>query len=125
MRPAPVSRIGEPEQGYRVLHQLAGRRGDLGVGDLRHDAIHPLTGIDRVHWPSRLDGVAPALRRRPGQAVLAAQLTHYDPSTLRRRPGPSHRHRNPGPRDPGAAGAAQRDVRPAYWAAARSDLGRG
>ena len=34
--------VGEPEQGHRVLHQLAGRRGDLGPRDLRHDAIYPL-----------------------------------------------------------------------------------
>ena len=32
---------GESEQGHLVLHQLAGRRGDLGPGDLRHHAVHP------------------------------------------------------------------------------------
>ena len=109
-----------PSQGHRVLHQFAGRRGDLGPGDLRHDAVHPLAGFDRVHRPGGVDGLAAAVRRRQGQALLAAQLADHDPPAFGRRPGPGDRHRDPGARDLGAARPAQRNLRPPHRPAARS-----
>ena len=42
----------------------------------------------------------------PPEAVFAAEFAHHDPSALGRRPGAGHRHRDPGARDPGVAGAA-------------------
>ena len=69
-----VPRIGEPDKGHRLLHQLAGRGRHLGARDLRHDAVHPLAGLDRVHRPGGLDGLAAAVRRRQGQALLAAEF---------------------------------------------------
>ncbi len=106
--------VGEPEQGHRLLHQLAGRGRDLGPGDLRHDAIHPLAGLDRVHRPGGVDGLAAAVRRGQGQALFAAELADHDPPALGRRAGSGDRHRDPGARDPGAAGAAQRDLRASH-----------
>ena len=49
VRAAAVPRGGESEEGNLDLHQLAGRRGDLGPRDLRHDAVHPPAGLDAVH----------------------------------------------------------------------------
>ena len=63
-----------PNKGHQLLHQLAGRRRDVEPRDLRHDAVHPLAGVDRVHRPGRLDGLAAAGRRRQGQALFAAEL---------------------------------------------------
>ena len=60
-----------------------------------------------------------------GQALLAAQFANHDPPALGRRPGPGHRHRDPGARDPGAAGAAQRDLCAPHRAAPRSHPDRG
>jgi hypothetical protein len=47
LRAVPLPRIGEPDKGYRVLHQLAGRGRDLRSRDLRHDAVYPLAGLDQ------------------------------------------------------------------------------
>ena len=69
-------------------------------------------------------GLAAAGRRRQGQALLAAELADHDPSALGRGAGAGHRHRDPGARDPGLAGAAQRDLRQAHQPAARSDPDR-
>ena len=64
------------DQGHRLLHQLPGRGGDLGSGDLRHDAVHPLAGVDRVHRPGRLDGLlcccAPAPRASASRCRIRA-----------------------------------------------------
>ena len=92
--------------------------------DLRHDAVHPLAGLDGVHRPGRFDGLAAAGRRRPRQAVRAAEFANHDPPALGRRSGPGHRHRDPGARDPDAAGAAQRDLRAPHRPAARGDRER-
>jgi ATP-dependent Clp protease protease subunit len=48
-RAAAVPRVREPEEGNQHVHQLARRRGDVGPGDLRHDAVHPSAGRDAVH----------------------------------------------------------------------------
>ena len=80
------------------------------LGDLRHDAVHPLAGLDGVHRPGRLDGLAAAGRRRQGQALFAAELADHDPPALGRGPGAGDRHRDPGARDPGLARPAQRDL---------------
>ena len=64
VRAAAVPRGGEPEEGNLHVHQLAGRGGDLGHGDLRHHAVHPAAGLDAVHRPGGLDGLAAAGRRR-------------------------------------------------------------
>ena len=68
--PAPVPRGREPGQGHLLLHQLAGRGGDLRPRDLRHHAVHPARRLDRLHRPGRLDGLAAAGRRCRGQALL-------------------------------------------------------
>lgn len=87
LRAAPVPRVRESEQGHRALHQLSGRRGDLGPGDVRHHAVHPPRGDDAVHRPGGLDGVAAADGRRQGQAVCPAQCANHDPPAVGRRPG--------------------------------------
>ena len=44
-----------PKKEICDVHQLAGRGGDLGPGDLRHHAVHPPGGLDALHraWPRR------------------------------------------------------------------------
>ena len=79
---------------------------------------------DGVHRSGRLGGFVAAGRRRQGQALFAAELADHDPSALGRGPGPGDRHRDPGARNPGVAGAAQRDLRQAHRPAARSDPDR-
>src|SRR5215472_11410375 len=74
--------------------------------------------IDGLHRPGRFDGFAVAVRRRQRQTFLAAQFGHHDPPALGWGAGSSHRYRDPGARDPEIAGAPQRDLRPAYRAAA-------
>ena len=52
------SGIGKPEQGYRLLHQFAGRRRDVRTVDLRHNAIHPAGRLDRLSRPGGVDGLS-------------------------------------------------------------------
>jgi FKBP-type peptidyl-prolyl cis-trans isomerase 2 len=44
-RAAAVSGSRKSEEGNLDVHQLAGRRGDIGSGDLRHHAVHPSAGF--------------------------------------------------------------------------------
>ena len=64
-RPAPVPRERGPGQGHHALHQLAGRDGDGGHGDLRHHAVRAPRRGDLLHGPGGLDGRVPAGRRAP------------------------------------------------------------
>ena len=60
-----------PDKEISILYQFAGRRGHGRFGDLRHDAIYPLAGFDRLHRSGMLDGFAASHRRRGGQALFA------------------------------------------------------
>ena len=82
LRPAAVPGSGEPEQGHRHLHQFAGRHGDLGPGDLRHDAIHPPAGLDGLHRPGGLDGLAAAAAGAKGKRYTLpnARIMIHQPS---------------------------------------------
>ena len=57
-----------------------------------------------------------------GKTIFAAEFAHHDPPAFGRRAGAGDGHRNPGARDLGAAGAAQRDLCPAHRPAARNHL---
>ena len=60
-----------------------GRRRDLRPVDLRHDAVHPLPGLDPLRRPGRLDGLAPPDRRcRPASASPCpnARIMVHQPS---------------------------------------------
>src|SRR5271156_3844193 len=81
-RAAVVPGSGKPEEGNLNVHQLARRRGDIGAGNLRHHAVHSAAGIDAVHGAGGLDGLAAALRRREGHALLAAELADYGAPAL-------------------------------------------
>ena len=77
---ASLSRGGEPEERDRDVHQLARRRGDVGAGDLRHDAVHQAGGIDAVHRARRVDGLAaslpPATRTCASRCRTPASCVH-------------------------------------------------
>ena len=101
LRPAAVPGVREPDQGHLVLHQLAGRRGDVGPGDLRHHAVHPpARSRPLVFGQAASMGSLLLMAGAEGQALRAAELAHHDPPALGRRPGPGDRHRDPGARDP-------------------------
>ena len=71
-----------PEERNLDVHQLAGRRGDVGHGDLRHHAVRASAGLDAVHRPGRLDGLA-AVGRRPKDMRFAlpnARIMVHQPS---------------------------------------------
>ena len=65
-----------------------------------------------VHGHGRQHGLVPADGRRQGQALGAAQLARHDPPAVRRRAGPGDRHRDPRPRDPEDARAAEQASTP-------------
>ena len=77
----------EPQEGNRLLHQLARRRGHLRVVDLRHHAVHPLPGVDPVRRSGGLHGFAPAVRGRAGLPFRGSQRPDHGPPALRRLPG--------------------------------------
>ena len=87
--------VGQSRQGDLALHQLAGRRGDQRLRHLRHDAIHQLPGVDRVHGLCRLDGLVPADGRHAGAAHRAAERHHPAASAAGRLPGPGLRYPAP------------------------------
>ena len=63
-----------PEQGHLLLHQLAGRHGDVRPRDLRHHAVHPAADVSTVCiGQAASHGLAAADRRRAGQALRAAE----------------------------------------------------
>ena len=111
----------EPRQGHLPVHQLAGRLRQRRHVDLRHDAVHQARRVDAVHGHGGQHGLVPADGRRQGQALRAAQLARHDPPALGRRAGPGDRHRDPGPRDPQDARAAQPHLRRAHRPAAGED----
>jgi trigger factor len=102
LRPAAVPRVREPEQGHRLLHQLAGRRGDLGPRDLRHHAVHPLPGVSTVCIGQAASMGSLLLRPARRASASRCRTPHHGPPALGRRPGPGDRHRDPGARDPQA-----------------------
>ena len=71
-----------PEERNRAVHQFAGRRGHRRAVDLRHDAVHPSQGVDDVHRPGGLDGLAAACRRREGMryALPNSRIMVHQPS---------------------------------------------
>ena len=67
-RPDALPRGGEPREGHRPLHQLAGRLGQRRPGDLRHHAVHQARRRDLLRGPGGLDGGGAAGGRHQGQA---------------------------------------------------------
>src|ERR1700757_2824634 len=57
-RATAVSRSREPQEGNLDVHQLPWRGGDVGAGDLRHDAVYPAAGLDALTRAGGLDGRA-------------------------------------------------------------------
>ncbi len=121
---AVVPRIREPEKRNLDVHQLAGRRSDVGTGDLRHHAVHSSAGVDAVHGPGRIDGIAAADRRREGHAFRAAERPHHGSPAVGRFPGPGHRHHAARPGNPEPEEAAERDLREAHRPDLQGDRGR-
>ena len=120
-RPAPVPRERGPGQGHHALHQLAGRDGDGGAGDLRHHAVRAPRRGDLLHGAGGLDGVVPARRRDQGEALLAAARERPHPPAAGRLLGAGDRHRHPRPRDPADARPAERAPGQAHRPADRAD----
>ncbi len=87
--------FGEPQEGNLALHQFAGRRGDVGPRDLRHNAIHQAEGVDAVRRPGGVDGLAAACRRRARTALALPQRARHAAPALRRLPGPGVGHSAP------------------------------
>ena len=52
-----------PKKEISMYINSPGGRGDLGHGDLRHHAVHPLADRHLVHRPGRVHGLAAACRR--------------------------------------------------------------
>ena len=120
-RAAPVPRGREPGQGHLVLHQLAGRRGELRPRDLRHHAVHPARRLDPVHRPGRLDGLAAAAAGAARQALLPAARADHDPPALGRLPGQATDIEIHAREILSHARPAERDLRPAHRPGARGD----
>ena len=90
-RAAAVPRVREPGQGHLLLHQLAGRLGVGGPGDLRHHAVHQARRVARC-----ASGRRPAWARfllaagAKGKRFVPAELARDDPPAdgrlLRARP---------------------------------------
>ena len=87
---------GGRQEGHQHLHQLAGRLGHGGTGDLRHDAVPDLRRDHLLPRDGGEHGRGAALRGDERQAVRAAEFRHHDPPGLRRRPGPGERRRAAG-----------------------------
>src|SRR4030088_873538 len=74
---AAVPRSRESEEGNLDVHQLAGRRRDVGPCDLRHHAVHPSAGFDALHWAGGIDGLVAAGGRPQGHALLVAEFAYH------------------------------------------------
>ena len=99
-RPAPAPGERGPRQGDLDLHQLAGRVGVRGSGDLRHDAVHQAGRADDLRRHRDEHGRAAAGGWRAGQADVAAQLQDPDPPGLGRVLRSGDGHRDPRQGDP-------------------------
>ena len=62
-----VPRGRGPGQGHQPVHQLAGRVGHRGDGDLRHDAVRQAGRVDDLHGAGGVDGRDAPDRGREGK----------------------------------------------------------
>ena len=107
-----VPGIGEPGQGHQPLHQLA-RVASVTAGLAIYDTmqfIKPDVSTMCIGQAASMGSLLLAAGAK-GKRLCAAEFAHHDPPAVGRaafRAG--HRHRDPGPRDPAHARAAQRDL---------------
>ena len=66
------------DQGHLLLHQLAGRRGDVGARDLRHHAVRAAADLDPGVRSGGLGGLVAPDGGPERQALRAAQLAYHD-----------------------------------------------
>ena len=78
-------------------------------------------GVDALHRPGRVDGLAAADRRREGHALRPAERPHHGPPALRRLPGPGLRHRAARRGHHQDEAPAERDLRQAHRPDLRGD----
>src|SRR5262249_61189803 len=96
-----------PKKGGRTATPRAGRLLPRGPPDPPPNAVPPPAGLDALHRPGRIDGLAAAGRGPEGHALRAAECPHHAPSAVGRLPGPGDRHHAARSGDPEPEEAAQ------------------
>ena len=91
-RPAAVPRVGEPGEGHPPVHQLAGRLGQRGPRDLRHDAVHQAGRQHDLHRQAASMGAVLLAGGAKGKRFMLPN-SRDDPPALGGFSGPGHRHR--------------------------------